>query len=139
MKRLLAAALFAALPHAGTLAAEEPLSPTQFREYAEGWTLYFDRDGQPFGSETFEPDGKVRWRYRDGSCVDGNWRPHGAQLCFLYDAENAEAEVLCWRVLRQDDGGLIARLLNSQNAGMELNITRRDKKPLLCGSPGTET
>lgn len=119
------------------LADEKPISPREFRDYATGWTLYFERDGVPFGSETFDESGKTVWRYRDGSCVTGNWRPHGAQLCFLYDSQS-EGEVLCWRMLR-DDQGLLARLLNGSNEGLELRITGRDKQPLLCGDPGTAT
>ena len=119
------------------MADEQPISPREFRDYAEGWTLYFERDGQAFGSESFDLSGKTRWRYRDGTCVTGNWRPHGAQICFLYDSE-VEGEVLCWRMLR-DDEGLLARLLGGSNEGLELRITGRDKQPLLCGDPGTET
>ncbi len=63
---------------------EQPVSPSQFREYAEGHTLYFDRDGESFGSEAFEPGGQTLWRYMDGSCTEGVWRPHGVQLCFFY-------------------------------------------------------
>ena len=118
-------------------ADEVPIGPTEFREYAEGWTLYFERDGRAFGSESFEPGGKTRWRYSDGSCVDGHWRAHGAQICFLYDSVQ-EDEVLCWRMLR-DEEGLLARLLNGDNEGLELRITGRDKQPLLCGEPGTST
>jgi hypothetical protein len=136
MKTLIASVL-AALLCTGVLADETPISPKEFRDYAEGWTLYFERDGKPFGSESFDPGGKVTWRYRDGSCVEGAWRPHGAQLCFLYNSE-AEGEVLCWRMLR-DDQGLLARLLGGENAGLELRITGRDRKPLLCGDPGTAT
>ena len=44
------------------LAEEKPISPSEFRDYAEGWTLYFERDGQPFGSESFLKNGKVQWR-----------------------------------------------------------------------------
>lgn len=130
---LFAAFLFV-LPSA---AEEKPIGPSEFRDYAEGWTLYFERDGQSFGSESFEPGGKTRWRYADGSCVEGNWRPHGAQICFLYESE-LEDEVLCWRMLR-DGEGLLARLLNGENQGLELRITGRDKRPLLCGEPGTAT
>ncbi|MFK7944499.1 MAG: hypothetical protein AB8B85_16510 [Paracoccaceae bacterium] len=120
------------------LADEEvPISPSEFREYSEGWTLYFERDGRPFGSESFDSSGKTRWRYSDGSCVEGYWRPHGAQICFLYESDQ-EDEVLCWRMLR-DEEGLLARLLNGTNQGLELRITGRDRRPLLCGEPGTAT
>lgn len=119
--------------------AEEPVSPSEFREYSEGYTLYFEMNGQPFGSERFEENGKSRWRYQDGSCVRGAWRAHGAQICFLYESEAEEnRDVLCWRLLR-DDEGLFARLLTGENAGLELRVTGRDRKPLLCGDPATNT
>ncbi|MEM7056321.1 MAG: hypothetical protein AAF557_01905 [Pseudomonadota bacterium] len=131
------AIVFAAM---GVASAEEtPVSPSEFRAFAEGYTLYFHRDGEPFGSESFSPGGNTTWRYNDGSCVNGAWRPHGAQLCFLYEADGADGDVLCWRMLRTDKGDLIARLLQGENAGLELRVTGRDKKPLLCGDPGTAT
>ncbi|MEM1275339.1 MAG: hypothetical protein AAGH74_02355 [Pseudomonadota bacterium] len=115
--------------------AQEVMSPEAFREYAEGYTLYFEEGGEPFGTESFAADGSTKWRYRDGSCVDGAWRPHGGQVCFYYGDGQG---VLCWRMLRDGDD-IIARLLgDAENAGMELRITRRDKKPLLCGDPGTQ-
>lgn len=119
-------------------AAEEPVGPAEFREYSEGYTLYFQRDGKPFGSERFDPGGKARWRYNDGSCISGAWMAHGAQLCFLYGSPGQDDDALCWRILR-DDTGLFARLLSGDNAGLELRIVRRDRRPLLCGDPGTST
>lgn len=120
--------------------AETVVSPAEFREYAEGYTLYFERDGQRFGSEAFEEGGKARWRYPDGSCVRGAWRPNGAQLCFLYETPvgTPRADVLCWRLLRDEDG-MFARLLNGDEPGLELRVTGRDRRPLLCGEPGQST
>ena len=121
------------------LAQDTPVGPSEFRAYAEGYTLYFERDGQHFGAESFEPGGKTQWRYRDGTCVKGAWRAHGAQICFLYESREASDEVLCWRVLRREDGSLYARLLgDGENAGLQLEVTRRDKQPLLCGGPGAD-
>lgn len=133
MKTLLATLLLATAP----ALAQEIVSPDEFRDYAEGYTLHFEREGRPFGSEYFGPDGQTRWRYQDGSCVRGVWRPHGAQLCFLYDSLS-EPGPLCWRVLR-DERGLFARLLDGEDDGMELRIARRDTAPLLCGEPGHST
>ncbi len=132
--------LLLAMAFAAPVAAaeEEPVSPSDFRQYSEGYTLYFERDGKAFGSERFEAGGKSRWRYADGSCVRGAWRAHGAQVCFLYEADSNERDVLCWRMLR-DDQGLFARLLSGANAGLELRIIKRDQKPLLCGDPATST
>lgn len=135
MRTLLAALVAAAF--ALPALAQEIVSPEEFREYAEGYTLYFERDGMPFGSEAFEADGQTRWRYTDGSCVRGVWRAHGAQLCFLYDAQDGSGP-LCWRMLR-DSEGMLARLLDGDNAGMEIRVTRRDRAPLLCGEPGRNT
>lgn len=115
---------------------EELVSPSEFRDYAEGHTLYFERDGKPFGSEAFEPGGKTVWRYMDGSCSDGAWRAHGAQICFYY---GEGTDVLCWRLIR-DDNGLLVRLLgDGPDAGMELRITARDERRLICGEPGQGT
>lgn len=118
--------------------AQEPVSPAEFRDFAEGWTLHFERNGRPFGSEAFEGGGKVRWRYSDGSCVRGVWRADDGQLCFLYDSDEEGRTINCWKMLRDDDG-LFARLLDGKNAGLELRVTRRDRTPLLCGEPGVGT
>ncbi len=111
------------------------MSPHEFSEFAEGWTLVFERDGEPFGSERFDANGRTTWRYRDGSCTEGTWRPHGAQLCFLY---RQDPEIQCWRVLR-DDEGLMVRLLTGDSAGLELRVAGRNRNPLLCGDPGEKT
>ena len=116
--------------------AEQPVGPSEFREYAEGHTLYFDLDGEPFGSEAFEPGGQTLWRYMDGSCAEGVWRPHGGQLCFYY---GEGAEVLCWRLIRDDEGLLVRLLGDSPDAGMELRITGRDQRQPICGEPGRGT
>ncbi len=131
MRRLLPALclVLAALP----ALAEEPVSPSEFRDYAEGWTLHFEMDGESFGTEMFEPGGHTLWRFRDGTCAPGVWRPYGAQVCFFY---GDESEVLCWRVLR-DEKGLMVRLLgDGPDAGMELRITGRDNSRPICGEPG---
>jgi len=138
MRTILAILLLATAAPAG---AAEPMTPSEFRDYAEGYTLYFERDGEYFGSEHFEEGHRTRWRFRDGTCVDGVWTVHGAQLCFFY---GVGTEVLCWRMLREenaDNGDIIARLLgDGPDAGMELRIVRRDRKPLLCSAgPGAET
>jgi hypothetical protein len=116
--------------------AQEPISPSEFRQYAEGYTLYFERDGEAFGSEAFEPGGQTLWRYMDGSCVKGAWRPYGGQICFYY---GGESDVLCWRMIRDDQGLLVRLLGDSEDAGMELRITARDKRLPVCGEPGRGT
>jgi len=144
MRRHVAIAALAAMLaqlSAGPAAAEStesaatPISPSEFEAHAEGYTLYFEREGKPFGAEAFHPDGAVTWRFQDGSCIEGIWRAHGAQMCFLYEGA---PEVQCWRMLR-DEGGIYAKLLGEgPDAGLELRITGRDQTPLLCGDPGTD-
>jgi hypothetical protein len=138
MRTLVLAALLIAAPALAPALAAEPVSPEEFRDFAEGWTLYFERDGRPFGSERFEQGGKVRWRYSDGSCVQGAWRAHEDRLCFLYDSPDEGPLINCWEMMR-DDQGLLARLMDGENAGLELRVTRRDRAPLLCGEPGLST
>jgi hypothetical protein len=113
-------------------AAPEPVSPEEFRDYAEGYTLYFERDGEPWGAESFEPGGAVRWRYPSGVCVDGVWRAYGERACFYY---GPGSEVLCWRLKREGDR-LVGTLQDGPEAGMSLTITGRDRRPLICGGEG---
>lgn len=115
--------------------AEVMVPPADFRDYAEGFTVYFEHEGAPFGAERFEPGGAVTWEAGDGTCADGVWRPHGAQVCFYYGT----GPVQCWRVFR-DDAGMFARLLTEgENQGMELRITRRDTRPLACSGAALGT
>ena len=129
--RLLRLLPFLWLLTAAAAPAEEVLSPAKFRAYAEGYTLYFSSDGEPFGSEAYRPGGETLWRFKDGTCQPGVWRPLGARICFYY---GPDTEVLCWRFLR-DEEGLLVRLLDSEDAGLELRITGRDKREPLCAGP----
>ena len=136
MKKLLACLCLIAAPAMAAepgSPAEEPVSPAEFRAFAEGWTLHFEHEGEPFGQERFREGGETTWRYPSGACLDGVWKPHGAQLCFYY---GQGAEVLCWRALRDEEGLLVRLLGDGPDAGMELRVTGRDKSRLLCGEPG---
>ncbi|MEO0819448.1 MAG: hypothetical protein AAF074_03385 [Pseudomonadota bacterium] len=123
----LAVALAAPLPG---WAAGEAMSPEEFREYAEGYTLYFERDGQPWGSESYSPGGRVTWRQPDGQCVPGVWKGHEGRVCFYY---GEGTEVLCWAMERSAEG-LVGQLETpGRDQGLKLTIARRDRQPLLCG------
>jgi hypothetical protein len=133
MRRLLLALCLAMAPAAALGIAEEPVSPSEFRDYAEGWTLHFEHEGEPFGEEAFAPGGHTIWRDPEGQCLEGVWKPHGAQLCFYYGQGR---EVLCWRALRDEEGLFVRLLGDGPDAGMELRVTGRDKARPLCGGPG---
>lgn len=110
-----------------------PVSPQEFGEYATGYTLYFEKDGEPWGSESFGPDGAVKWRYPSGSCLEGVWRGYEDQVCFYY---GPGTDVLCWSLTREGDE-LVGVLDSGEEAGLRLVITGRDRRPLLCGGPGS--
>lgn len=133
--RALARAALLLLLWGGASAAEEavPIPPSEFRSYAEGYTLYFSYEGLPFGTEEFHAGDRSVWKYEGGDCQRGRWYVRGAQLCFLYEDSGGP---LCWRVLR-DSQGYLARLLGTgDGTGMELRVTGRDRRPLLCGDLG---
>ncbi|TVQ52676.1 MAG: hypothetical protein EA355_14720 [Rhodobacteraceae bacterium] len=112
---------------AATLAAAEetPVSTETFRAYAEGWTLYFEEDGEPFGAEAFRRDGTVTWKPEGGPCIDGVWGgDETGRICFLYPEAMA-----CWRITRDGDGK-IARM---EDGSLEIRIVGRDRRPLVCG------
>lgn len=118
-------------------AAAERVSPEEFGRYAEGWTLYFEHDGEEWGAESFRPKGRVRWRYPDGECIEGVWRANEQDVCFYY---GPGSEVLCWALWREKPGGSIfATLLGEgEDAGLQLEITRRDRRPLICNGEGLD-
>ncbi|MGF1446740.1 MAG: hypothetical protein ACFBRM_11160 [Pikeienuella sp.] len=112
----------------------EVVSPSAFRAFSEGHTLYFSADGGYFGAESYGADRQAVWQYGLGSCIRGTWRPHGAQICFTYEGGTGE---LCWRVFR-DEAGMFARLVSvdgGESDGFELRVIRRDRRPLSCGGP----
>jgi hypothetical protein len=121
MKRIALAVVLALLGGAG---CAQPLDGAEFGAYAEGWTLHFERDGAPFGAESFDGEGNVVWKPEGGDCERGVWGHDGERICFLYPGALA-----CWRVERSGDV-LIARAEDAR--AFALRITRRDRAPLLC-------
>ena len=119
--------------------ADTPVSPSEFRDYAEGYTLYFEQDGEPAGAEAFGPEGRVTWRTPEGICIEGLWRAYEEDLCFYYGIDDI---VECWQVLR-DSRGLKVRRTGDEagEAGdTTYRITGRDRRPLHCtGQPGLPT
>lgn len=107
---------------------ERPVAAEEFRAYAEGWTLHFERDGRPFGVERYDPGDRVLWKPEGGDCAPGVWGEADGAICFLYDRGAA-----CWRLFR-DAAGLFAR--PAEGDGPAVRVIRRDRAPLLCaGTP----
>jgi hypothetical protein len=102
-----------------------PLTAEEFRSFAEGWTLHFELEGAPFGTESFGDGGRTLWRPEGGVCTPGLWTAVGSEVCFFYGGETA-----CW-LLWRDAGGVIAR--SSPDGDMEVRVSRRDRAPLDCG------
>ncbi|MEM9784272.1 MAG: hypothetical protein AAF899_17575 [Pseudomonadota bacterium] len=109
--------------------AEGRMTAEDFRDFAEGYTLHFERDGQPWGRESFREGGGVTWQYPSGSCVDGVWRGYEDSICFYY---GQGTDVLCWS-MRRDGDAVIGTLTRGSEEGLELTVTRRDRVPLVCG------
>lgn len=131
MTRLALAA--ATLLSAGLAQAAEPLSPQSFRTFAEGHTLYFSEGGTYYGAESYAPGNRSTWQFRFGDCVPGVWEARGGQICFRY--ADGEGDESCWRMMRDDRGYFVRLLGDDPDAGMELRVIRRDRKPLRCGGP----
>ena len=102
---LLALVLSGAAPRA------QPVPADEFEAFSAGRTLYFTRDGQPFGAERFLPGRRTLWRFDGGPCLDGAWHAEGDRICFAY-ADDPGAQ--CWRFLR--DGARLRAVLVEPSA-----------------------
>lgn len=135
MRHCFALALAALVVLPANAQIEEPVAPAEFGEYAEGYTLYFEQDGKPAGSESFRADGEVTWRTPAGECFEGLWREYEGQMCFFYAGET---DATCWQVLRDTEGFLVRRD-GEDLPDLTYRVTGRDRRPLLCGAPGVRT
>ncbi len=137
MKMRLAPVLALAALHAAGASAETVVPPAEFVEYAQGYTLTFEQDGEFAGAETFAEDGRVTWQTPDGICIDGLMRAYDDRFCFYYGIDD---DVQCWHVLR-DEKGLKVRRLDSGpgEPSLTYRITGRDRRPLSCTGPGRDT
>lgn len=107
----------------------ETVSLTEFEAIAEGMTLRFALEGQPFGAEQFFPGRRTLWQFADGTCQDGRWWEEGGLICFAYPPDTTE---MCWHVTREN-GQLVAQ--NAAPGGLRLEMTGRDSVPLPCPGP----
>jgi hypothetical protein len=112
------------------LIAQEVLSPEEFEAYSEGKTLYFALRGEPFGVEQYLPNRRAIWQYADGSCVKGYWYARRELICFIYDGDS---RVQCWNFLKKGEG--FAARSEGADPSDDLDVIRRDEKPITCLGP----
>lgn len=98
-----------------------------FEGFAEGRTLYFTRDGQPFGAEQYFPGRRSLWRFAGGGCETGRWWGEGPRICFRYD----DGEPQCWHFRGAPD----SFTAESVDSGLTLRFSHADERPLDCPGP----
>jgi hypothetical protein len=112
---------------AATPVAAEDMTAEAFGRLAEGRTLYFTRDGRPFGAEQYFPGRRSLWRFEDGTCEEGRWWGEGRLICFVYD----DGAPQCWHF----HGTSRSFTAESVESGFILDFSRADERPLACPGP----
>ena len=86
--------------------AQSTMSAAEFDAYTKGKTLYYGRQGAPYGAEIYHDNRRVQWSFLDGQCQEGRWYEAGPGLiCFVYEDI---PDPQCW-TFSKGAGGLIAR------------------------------
>lgn len=116
----------------GPVSAETILSPSEFEALSIGKTLYFSRNGKPYGAEQYFKGRRSKWRYSDGVCEDGEWFYQDNLICFNY-AEDLETQ--CWHFFKTDKNGYAARAEGAPKDEV-LDLQAIDQKPVLCKGTG---
>jgi hypothetical protein len=122
--------LLASLLAQPAIAADKPISPTEFEALVTGQTLSYSSRAQQYGTEEYLDGRRVRWSYNDGDCTEGRWYEAEDQVCFIYEGVVSPQ---CWTFYLRDDR-LMARYKNDP-VGSELHETRRQSEPLFCPGP----
>lgn len=127
MKNLLF--LLALIPGA-VLAAERPLTATEFERIVSGKTFDYANGGVAYGAEEYLDNRRVRWTFLDGECTEGEWYASGEQICFIYESiPNPQ----CWYFYDRGDQ-LTARFVGQAETTELFETSRRDE-PLQCLGP----
>jgi hypothetical protein len=127
---LLVALMLAPPPAAG----QSIVSPEAYEALAEGRTLHYTLEGQPFGAEQYFPGRRSLWRFAAGDCVAGIWHAEGPRICFVYEDD---PQPQCWSFLHSGDR-LRAKLLTEPRSGgppLVLELSHVDDAPLDCPGP----
>ncbi|WP_112321418.1 hypothetical protein [Oceanibium sediminis] len=112
--------------------AEDLLNAEDFQSLAEGYTLYFDQAGRPYGAEQYLEDRQVIWQYADGTCTRGTWSGGEDTICFTYEDSPGTQ---CWHFAARGRG-FFARVAGLEaGAPSELALSGRSRSPLRCIAP----
>ncbi|WP_253286111.1 hypothetical protein [Ruegeria sp. HKCCD6157] len=115
---------------AHSVAAQTPLSGSEFDKYTQGKTLFYGFEGQIYGVERYLPNRRVIWSFLDGNCKEGIWYQQGEQICFVYEDR---LDPQCW-VFTQSGGGLIAQFEGNPQA-TELYEAEDLGEEMVCYGP----
>lgn len=107
------------------------LSPEEFKEFATGSTLYFTKNGQPFGAEHYFEDGRVIWSFMSGKCDRGAWFENEGQICFAYESQSSAQ---CWHFFK--DGEKHRGRVVGADPEEDLTVAGRNSRELTCDGPG---
>ncbi|GIT90878.1 hypothetical protein JANAI62_13320 [Jannaschia pagri] len=130
--RLTALATAALMAWPLTAAAERVVTPQEFEQMVHGKTFYFDRYGEPFGSEQYFTDKRVIWAFEGGQCQRGIWFANAeGNICFVYDSDPAPQ---CWHFIEMPGGGFHARVVGDPPSE-DLVTSDVDAEPIDCPLP----
>ncbi|WP_298846129.1 hypothetical protein [uncultured Ruegeria sp.] len=115
---------------AHSVAAQSPLSGSEFDKYTQGKTLFYGLEGQVYGVERYLPNRRVIWSFLDGNCKEGIWYQRDDQICFVYEDR---LDPQCW-VFTQSGGGLIAQFEGNSQA-TELYEAEDLGEDMVCYGP----
>ena len=109
----------------------EEMTAEAFEQFAEGRTLYFTHDGEPFGAEQYFPGRRSLWRFSDGTCEEGRWWGEARLICFEYGSTGPQ----CWHFRGGPDDFVAVSVGDGAAAGFELSFSHADQRPLDCPGP----
>ncbi len=124
-------ATFALMLTATLAQAEAPMTVAEFEAYVTGKTLTYSQFGQPYGTEEYLPDRKVRWAFTEDICQYGRYYEEDpGRICFVYEYDPTPH---CWTFWR--DGAGLKALSISDTPGSELSEVSQTDDPLACAGP----
>lgn len=106
-------------------AAEAPIEPDAWRALTEGKTLHYYKDGELYGREYYDPDGRtVVFRFPNGACAEGRWAFAEEKYCFAY-----ANQLHCFRHVQRGRDIYVIGLEDGDEQKVEKIV---DGEPLSC-------